>query len=140
MDSVDGILLIDAGTIWYDKVVSPKNVSLPFAARAHWLEEPFVSGCPRCLQKLATQSGPVRLAGGEAATTHQAKNMIDYAGVGFIQIDAAHWWNHHRQRGRRLRAAQDVQFVNHTFTTHLALSASIQPYAGLKNQPLRISI
>ncbi len=28
-------------------------------------------------------------------------------------------------------AARDVIFVNHTFTSHLALSASIQPYAGL---------
>ena len=28
-------------------------------------------------------------------------------------------------------AAQGVTFVNHTFTSHLALSASLQPYAGL---------
>ena len=30
-----------------------------------------------------------------------------------------------RQRG--------VTYVNHTFTTHLALSASLQPYAGMKS-------
>ena len=29
-----------------------------------------------------------------------------------------------------------MSFLNHTFTTHLALSASIQPYAGLKDHEL----
>ena len=29
-----------------------------------------------------------------------------------------------------------VTYVNHTFTSHLALSASIQPYAGLKNHEI----
>jgi len=32
--------------------------------------------------------------------------------------------------------ARSVQFVNHTFTTPLALSASIQPYAGLEKHCL----
>ncbi|MDB6036456.1 MAG: Mandelate racemase/muconate lactonizing enzyme C-terminal domain protein, partial [Verrucomicrobiales bacterium] len=32
--------------------------------------------------------------------------------------------------------SRGVRFVNHTFTTHLALSASIQPYAGLKEDEL----
>ena len=30
-------------------------------------------------------------------------------------------------------AARGVTYVNHTFTSHLALSASVQPYAGLKD-------
>jgi L-alanine-DL-glutamate epimerase-like enolase superfamily enzyme len=29
-------------------------------------------------------------------------------------------------------AARGVTYVNHTFTSHLALSASLQPYAGLE--------
>ena len=29
-------------------------------------------------------------------------------------------------------AAHGVTYVNHTFTSHLALSASLQPYAGLE--------
>ena len=28
--------------------------------------------------------------------------------------------------------AKNITYVNHTFTSHLALSASIQPYAGLR--------
>ena len=30
-------------------------------------------------------------------------------------------------------AARGVTYVNHTFTSHLALCASLQPYAGLEN-------
>jgi L-alanine-DL-glutamate epimerase-like enolase superfamily enzyme len=30
-------------------------------------------------------------------------------------------------------APRGVTYVNHTFTSHLALSASLQPYAGLKD-------
>jgi len=33
-------------------------------------------------------------------------------------------------------AAKGVQFVNHTFTSHLALSASLQPCAGLERHDL----
>jgi L-alanine-DL-glutamate epimerase-like enolase superfamily enzyme len=29
-----------------------------------------------------------------------------------------------------------VTYVNHTFTSHLALSASLQPYAGLRNHTI----
>ncbi len=38
-----------------------------------------------------------------------------------------------RPRGRAdYAAAHSVIYVNHTFTSHLALSASLQPYAGLE--------
>ena len=34
------------------------------------------------------------------------------------------------------RSARGVTYVNHTFTSHLALSASLQPYAGLADHRL----
>lgn len=81
----------------------------------------------------------MKLAGGEGCHDyHQAKNMIDYAGLGFVQIDtgriggittARQVADYARTRG--------VRFVNHTFTTHLALSASLQPYAGRETDVLR---
>ena len=61
-----------------------------------------------------------------------ARQLIDYGKVGFIQIDCG------RIGGigpakivADYAAARGVTYVNHTFTSHLALSASIQPYAGL---------
>ncbi|MEI8057059.1 MAG: mandelate racemase/muconate lactonizing enzyme family protein [Actinomycetes bacterium] len=129
----DGILLVDAGTVWGDNVgLGVSRLPALLDARALWLEEPFVSGALRSYADLATQSGSVRLAGGEGAhTRYMAEHMIDHGGVGFIQIDtgrvggistAHEVWKYAHDRG--------VQFVNHTFTSHLALSASLQPYAG----------
>jgi L-alanine-DL-glutamate epimerase-like enolase superfamily enzyme len=61
-----------------------------------------------------------------------ARNLIDYGGIGYVQIDCG------RIGGigpaklvADYAAGRGVTYVNHTFTSHLALSASLQPYAGL---------
>jgi L-alanine-DL-glutamate epimerase-like enolase superfamily enzyme len=63
-----------------------------------------------------------------------ARNLIDFANVGYVQVDcgriggigaAALVADYAQERG--------VTYVNHTFTSHLALSASLQPFAGLAN-------
>ncbi len=79
-----------AGTVWGDDVPAAEQ-RLPAlrSARALWLEEPFVSGALQAYARLAAQAGSVKLAGGEGCHNyHQAQNMIDYAGLGFVQIDA----------------------------------------------------
>jgi L-alanine-DL-glutamate epimerase-like enolase superfamily enzyme len=40
------------------------------------------------------------------------------------------------RRLAEVAAARGVTYVNHTFTSHLALSASIQPYAGLADHTI----
>jgi L-alanine-DL-glutamate epimerase-like enolase superfamily enzyme len=135
----DGILLIDAGTVWFDDVsVGEQRIAALRAARAQWLEEPFVSGALEAYKNLAAKSGEVRLAGGEGCHNfHQAKNMIDYGGVGYIQIDTGRIGGISTAKQIADYAAQrNVMFVNHTFTTHLALSSSIQPFAGLKDHEI----
>ena len=63
--------------------------------------------------------------------------MIDYAGLGYIQIDAGRIGGITAAKAvADYASAKGVQFVNHTFTTALALSASIQPYAGLQTHEL----
>ena len=129
----EGIVLIDAGTVWGHDLASAE-ARLP-ALREHqvtWLEEPFVSGALDAYRALAERSGEVRIAGGEGSHNEDmAHHMIDHGGVGFIQIDAGRIGgiapakrvaDYAQQRG--------VTYVNHTFTSHLALSASLQPYAG----------
>jgi L-alanine-DL-glutamate epimerase-like enolase superfamily enzyme len=132
----DGILLIDIGTVWVNDVEAAAQ-RLPGLedARATWLEEPFVSGALGAYKRLSQMTKTVRLAGGEGSHNfYMAQQMIDYAGIGFVQIDAGRIGgitpgkqvaNYAQYRG--------VTYVNHTFTSHLALSASIQPYAGLPN-------
>jgi L-alanine-DL-glutamate epimerase-like enolase superfamily enzyme len=129
----DVVLLVDAGTVWGEDVEAAA-LRLPSLEQAGvlWLEEPFVSGALRAYQALARRSGSVRLAAGEGAHNAQlAEHLIDYGGIGFVQIDtgriggigdAFRVAGYARERG--------VRFVNHTFTSHLALSASLQPFAG----------
>lgn len=131
----EGILLIDIGTVWRDNVTRAAQ-SLPAleGCRATWLEEPFVSGALGAYSALAAQCDTVKLAGGEGSHNYyMAQQMIDYAGIGFVQIDAG------RIGGLSIAKqvadyahARGVTYVNHTFTSHLALSASLQPYAGLQ--------
>jgi L-alanine-DL-glutamate epimerase-like enolase superfamily enzyme len=135
----DSILLIDAGTVWGDNVgLAEKRLPGLKACKATWLEEPFVSGALETYKTLARKSGSVKLAGGEGCHNfHQARNMIDYAGLGYIQIDAGRIGGITTAKAVADYAEKkDVQFVNHTFTTPLSLSASLQPYAGLKAHTL----
>jgi L-alanine-DL-glutamate epimerase-like enolase superfamily enzyme len=135
----DRLLLVDAGTIWGDNLgLAEQRLPALQACGAVWLEEPFVSGALEAYGHLAKSCGGLKLAGGEGCHNfHQAKNMIDYAGLGYVQIDAGRIGGITTAKAVADYAARrGVQFVNHTFTTDLALSASIQPYAGLESHDL----
>jgi L-alanine-DL-glutamate epimerase-like enolase superfamily enzyme len=129
----DGILLVDAGTVWgHDLDKAEARLPALQANRATWLEEPFVSGALDAYHALAERSGSVRIAGGEGSHNEDmARHMIDQGGVGFIQIDAGRIGGlAPAKRVADYAREQGVTYVNHTFTSHLALSASLQPYAG----------
>ena len=130
----EATLLIDAGTVWVDDVGrAAARLEVLRRCQVMWLEEPFVSGAFDAYRALGVMAGDVRMAAGEGShTADQAKHLIDYAGVGYIQIDAG------RIGGispattvARYADRRGVTYVNHTFTSHLALSASLQPFAGL---------
>jgi L-alanine-DL-glutamate epimerase-like enolase superfamily enzyme len=88
--------------------------------------------------ELAPVAAPVAMAAGEGShNAWQARHLIDHAALGYIQIDAgriggitpaADVAHYARERG--------VAYVNHTFTSHLALSASLQPFAGSESDEL----
>ena len=129
----EGILLVDAGTVWVDDVAkAAERLPALRQASATWIEEPFVSGAAAAYAKLAALSGSVKLAGGEGShTPYMAMHMIDHAEIGYVQIDAGRVGGITSAREVAAYAdARDVQYVNHTFTSQLALSASLQPYAG----------
>ena len=132
----DGILLVDAGTVWNTDVDAARSRLKGLKeVRATWLEEPFVSGALSEYHALSMDSAPVGVAGGEGCHNfHMAKQMIDLAGLKYIQIDAG------RIGGITIAkdvadyaARKGVTYVNHTFTSNLALSASLQSYAGLES-------
>ena len=131
----DGVLLVDAGTVWKDDVAAASSrLATLNECRATWLEEPFSSGALAAYRELAALSGTVKLAGGEGCHTyHMAEQMIERAALGYIQIDAGRIGGISVARQvAELAQHSGVTYVNHTFTSHLALSASIQPYAGMR--------
>ncbi len=134
----DGALLIDAGTAWDD--VSMAEARLPALAENNvvWLEEPFVGGDLDSYGRLASLSGSVKLAGGEGAHDFlMAKHLIDHGGIGFVQIDTGRIGGIGPAKAVcDYATARGVKFVNHTFTTHLALSASLAPFAGVQDSQL----
>lgn len=130
----DGILLVDAGQIWGEDVEAAA-LRLPALEQfgAVWLEEPFHASALEAYAALAARSPRVRLAGGEGAhNASMARHLIDYGRVGFIQIDCGRIGGIGPAKAvADYAAARGTTYVNHTFTSHLALSASLQPYAGL---------
>ncbi|WP_421693694.1 mandelate racemase/muconate lactonizing enzyme family protein [Aestuariivirga sp.] len=132
----DGVLLIDAGQIWGEDVdaAAARLASLQ-SVDAYWLEEPFHGSAYEAYAALAARAGKTRLAGGEAAhNVFMARHTIDYGKVGFIQIDCGRIGGIGPAKSIADYAVQkNVTYVNHTFTSHLALSASLQPFAGLKD-------
>ena len=135
----DGILLVDAGCV-FDADVERAAKRLPAlkAARATWYEEPLDRDALGEYKALSKRTPKVALAGGEGAYTFlMAKQMMDFAGIGFIQIDAGRIGGITPAKAAADYAkAKGVKFVNHTFTSHLQLSASLQPYAGLRDHEL----
>ena len=135
----DGILLVDVGQIFVDDLERAAT-RLPAleAARATWLEEPFHSSALEEYGALARRCNTVRLAGGEGAHNFSmARHLIDYGGIGYVQIDCGRIGGIGPAKQVADHAlAKGVTYVNHTFTSHLALSASLQPFAGLREHTI----
>ncbi len=130
----DGILMVDAGTVWVDDVAAAK-ARLPALRdnNVYWFEEPFIGDALSAYRELAEASDGVPIAGGEGAfNVHMARHLIDYGKISFVQIDTGRIGGIGPSKAVADYAAQTgVRFVNHTFTTHLALSASLAPFAGM---------
>jgi L-alanine-DL-glutamate epimerase-like enolase superfamily enzyme len=135
----DGILLVDAGQIWAEDVTAAEaRLPLLEDVKATWLEEPFHGSAYEAYGALARRPSPVRLAGGEAAhNVFMARHTIDIGKVGYVQIDCGRIGGiGPAKQVADYAAGKGVTYVNHTFTSHLALCASIQPYAGLADHRL----
>jgi L-alanine-DL-glutamate epimerase-like enolase superfamily enzyme len=135
----DGILLVDVGQVFDEDVArAAERLDALEQAGAVWLEEPFHAHALQAYGELSRQCRNVRLAGGEGAhNAAMAMHLLDYGGVGFLQIDCGRVGGiGPARRLAEVAAARGVTYVNHTFTSHLALSASIQPYAGLADHTI----
>ncbi|MDE0782495.1 MAG: mandelate racemase/muconate lactonizing enzyme family protein [Planktomarina sp.] len=146
-----GHLMVDAGQIFGDDVgAASARLQALETERTLWIEEPFQAGALEAYASLARQGSSVCTAGGEAAhNVNMAEHLMTYGKVGYIQIDCGRIGGIGPAKTvAASAAAQGVTYVNHTFTSHLALSASLQPFAGLYDhnicefpaQPSRLAI
>ncbi|WP_112322908.1 mandelate racemase/muconate lactonizing enzyme family protein [Oceanibium sediminis] len=131
----DAVLLVDAGQV-FGADVAAAQARLPALARngVTFLEEPFHGSAFAAYGELASLSGAVAIAGGEAAhNAFMAENLIAFGKVGVIQIDCGRIGGiGPAKRVADFAAAHGVRYLNHTFTSNLALSASLQPFAGVE--------
>tara|TARA_B100000886_G_C20424008_1_gene493012 strand:+ start:1846 stop:3000 length:1155 start_codon:yes stop_codon:yes gene_type:complete len=125
-------LMIDVGAIWGTNIEdAEKRLDIFQNAKITWLEEPFFSDAFYEYSELYKKTN-LPLAGGESChSIESAKNMIRFGKVKFIQIDAGIAGG--ILAGKEIcdfAESHGVQYVNHTFTSHLQLSSSLQPYAS----------
>lgn len=134
----EGVLLVDTGRI-FGEDVDAASAGLPvLQAAATWLEEPFAAHAHDAHAALARQCRTVRFAGSEGAhNAFMARHLLEHGRVGFIQIDCGRIGGIGPAKQVAEHAvARAATHVNHTFTSPLALPASLRPFAGLRSHRL----
>jgi L-alanine-DL-glutamate epimerase-like enolase superfamily enzyme len=135
----DARLMVDAGVVWVDDDDAAYQRAIRFADYGiTWLEEPLSSeevGAYRRLSDRVKANGvPVKIAGGEGADFYRAADdLMTNGGLDFVQIDVGRIGgitpaDRVCHRAREL----GVQYVNHTFKSHLTVAASIHVFAGIE--------
>jgi L-alanine-DL-glutamate epimerase-like enolase superfamily enzyme len=135
----EAVLCVDAGTVWgTDVEAASERLDMLQTYHVTWLEEPFHTGALQSYNQLSKISGKVLLAGGEGAHNEfMAQHLIDYAGIGFVQVDTGRIGGiTSAKRVADYAVKRGVKFANHTFTSHLALSASLQAFSGIADHLL----
>jgi L-alanine-DL-glutamate epimerase-like enolase superfamily enzyme len=130
----DALLLVDAGCIWRGPAAVENATwrrEMLVEANVHWLEEPFPHHDRVAYRDFASQCPAISVAGGESAVNEEdALALMHDANLRFLQIDAGCIGGLGPSRRLAIAAnVADCQFVNHTFTSDLALAASLAPFA-----------
>ncbi len=128
-------LMVDAGVVWKEDWETAYRRAVAFAPyHLTWLEEPLSPDAVEAYAALAAKQPPVPIAAGEGAGYFRAaEDLALHGGVSFLQIDAgriggitvAH-------RVRKLAESRGLQFVNHTFKSHLSLAAVLHSFAAVE--------
>jgi L-alanine-DL-glutamate epimerase-like enolase superfamily enzyme len=128
-------LMVDAGVVWGADDETAFDRARRFAAYdVTWLEEPLLSDEVDAYRRLTDRKPPVAIAAGEGADFYRAADdLMVNGGIDYVQIDVG------RTGGITVcdaicRRAQelDIQYVNHTFKSHLQLAASLHVFAGVE--------
>ena len=128
----DAQIMIDAGVVWGTDHETAYQRAEAFAQFSPtWLEEPLAPDAIDAYGSLTKKNPSVPIAAGEGSNTYRmAEDIIVHGGIQFVQIDAG------RIGGimpsfqvRQLAEQHGVQYVNHTFKSHLSLAAALHVFA-----------
>jgi L-alanine-DL-glutamate epimerase-like enolase superfamily enzyme len=132
----DAYLMVDAGVAWgYDAETAYRRAAAFAPFRPTWLEEPLLPDAVDAYAALTSRKPPVPIAGGEGSgKRREAEDVILHGGLDFVQIDVG------RIGGittayeiRRLAERRGIQYVNHTFKSHLTVAASLHVFAAVES-------
>ena len=129
---VNAQIMIDAGVVWgtdYETAYKRAEAFAQFSPT--WLEEPLAPDAIDAYGSLTKKNPSVPIAAGEGSNSYRmAEDLILHGGVQFVQIDTG------RIGGimpsfqiRRLAEQHGLQYVNHTFKSHLSLAAALHVFA-----------
>ena len=128
----DAQIMIDAGVIWgtdYQTAFSRAQAFAEFSPT--WLEEPLAPDAVDAYKSLTEMNPSVSIAAGEGSNTYRmAEDLIVHGGIQFVQIDTGRIGGVLPSfRVCRLAEQRGVQYVNHTFKSHLSLAAALHVFA-----------
>ena len=129
----DAQIMIDAGVVWGEDYETAYARAKQFAQFSPtWLEEPLAPDAIEAYMGLSKQNPPVPIAAGEGSGTYRmAEDLILHGGIQFVQIDVGRIGGITAAfRVRQLAEQHGVQYVNHTFKSHLSLAASLHVFAS----------
>ena len=129
----DAQIMIDAGVVWGEDYETAYARAKQFAQFSPtWLEEPLAPDAIEAYMGLSKQNPPVPIAAGEGSGTYRmAEDLILHGGIQFVQIDVGRIGGITAAfRVRQLAEQHEVQYVNHTFKSHLSLAASLHVFAS----------
>ena len=127
----DAQIMVDAGVVWGTDYETAYKRAEAFAEfMPTWLEEPLAPDAVDSYRSLTSMKPCVAIAAGEGSSTYRmAEDLVLNGGIQFVQIDTG------RIGGimpsfqvRQLAEQQGVQYVNHTFKSHLSLAASLHVF------------
>ena len=125
-------IMIDAGVVWgtdYETVYQRAEVFAQFSPT--WLEEPLAPDAVDAYGALTQKHPSVPIAAGEGSNTYRmAEDVVVHGGIQFVQIDAGRIGGIMPSfKVRQLAERHGIQYVNHTFKSHLSLAAALHVFA-----------
>ncbi len=128
----DAQVMIDAGVVWgkdYETAYKRAEVFSQFSPT--WLEEPLSPDAIDAYGSLTGMNPAVPIAAGEGSNTYRmAEDLILHGRIQYVQIDTGRIGGiMPSYKVRRLAEQHGVQFVNHTFKSHLSLAAALHVFA-----------